>query len=148
MSYKLKIKNYQLLVLISIIFSLALSNFALAQETSQMKPPETIEEAKGLGKKFLVKIKELLPGILEGIWQEGVLPIWRKMYQIWSNWWDSTIQPWLESIWYKIKGAILGEVEKRKPQIEEEFEEEKEELKTEAPEVGKTLWERFKELIK
>jgi len=39
-------------------------------------------------------------------------------------------------------------VEKRKPIIEEEFKKEKEELKEEVPEVTKSLWEKFKELIK
>ena len=130
------------------MISLVLPTFILAQEAPQMKPPETIEEVKAIGERFLEKCGELLPGILEQLWREGVLPVWRKMYQIWSNFWDNTLQPWLRSIWQKIQLMMGQEIEKRKPQVEQEFEKEKEELKTEAPEVGKTLWERFKELIK
>ena len=134
------------------IISLLSANFALAQEEPRVTAPETFEEAQELGESFLETIKKDLPGILGKIWREDVLPIWENMYQIWSNWWDSFIQPWLQNIWYKFMALLSQEIEKRKPQIEETFEKEKEELKEEireeVPEVGKSFWDKFKELIK
>jgi len=151
MNDELAIKNYEFFILIFIILSLGWPNFVFSQEAPQIKPPETMEEVKAMGERFLEKSGKMLPGILKKAWQEEILPVWKKMYQIWSSWWDFTIQPWLESIWYKIKGIIIGEVEKRKPQLEEEFQKEKEELKEEIkkelPKAGQSLWERFKELI-
>lgn len=140
--------NIKTIIIFSLIFSFVLPIFVLAQ----VETPGTIEGTKEFGKEFLEKSGEQLPGILERIWREGVLPVWRKMYEIWSNWWDFTIQPWLKSIWQRIKGIFIQEIEKRKPYIEEEFQKEKEELKEEVkkelPKTGKSLWQRFKELIK
>lgn len=74
------------------------------------------------------------------------------MFNIFSGWWDSYIVPWLKNIWYKISVPFKKEAERRKPLIEEEFEKEKtqmkEEIKTEIPKTTKSLWERFKELLK
>ena len=109
---------------------------SFSQETS-ITPPETVGEAKEIGKKALEVGETELPSILQKIWQEDVLPIWTKMF----NWFK-------DNIWIKIWPLAEEEIEKRKPIIEEEFEKEKEELKEEAPEIGKSLWEKFKELIK
>lgn len=139
-------KFYKSLITILLI-SLFLPNLILAQPPAQM--PETLDEAKELGEKALEVSKKELPGNLERIWKEEVLPLWQKMYN-WVNTkiWDRYIWPWLQNIWQKIKDIFSKEVEERKPIIEEEFQKEKQELKEEAPEVGKSLWERFKELIR
>jgi hypothetical protein len=113
----------------------------LAETSSNLAPranlPRSAEEAKEMGKKALEVGEKQLPNILQRIWQEDVLPIWQRMF----NWfkiyiWDK-VWPWAEE-----------KIEERKPIIEEEFEKEKEELKEEAPEIGKSLWEKFKELLK
>ena len=122
-------------------------SFSFAQLQS-FQTPETLEEAKEMGEKAGEEIKEKLPGILEKMWKEEVLPRWQEMYEKWSEWWDSSIQPWLQNIWEKIAALFGKEIEKRKPIIEEEFQKEKEEIKKELPKVTKSLWERFKELIK
>ena len=124
-------------IIILILFGFLLPSFSFSQEQPQIKAPESIEEVKELGEKALEIGQKELPGIIEKIWQEEVLPLWQKMYDwfkinIWSKIW-----PWAEK-----------EIEKRKSLIEEEFEKEKEELKEEAPKVSKSLWEKFKELIK
>ena len=118
--------------------------FSLAQ-TQPLQPPETLEEAKEMGKKALEVSQKELPGILEKVWKEEVLPIWQKMY----DWFKANIWPKIES-WFKkeVEPRVKEEVEKRKPIIGEEFKKEKEELKGEVPEVTKSLWEKFKELIK
>ena len=141
--------KFGLKILITVvIINLILPNFGLAQET--IKAPETLEQAQEFGEEVLEKTKQQLPGILQRIWQEEVLPVWRKMKQIWSKWWDTTIQPWLISIVDKIKVLLGQEIEKRKPYIEQEFEKETEEL---IEDIGKeiprakSLWERFKELL-
>lgn len=127
---------------------LVLPNLSLAQEqTPRMEPPETIEEAKELGWRFFEICREQLLGIIEGLWRGRVLPVWRQMYQIWSNFWDSYIQPWLQGIWNRVLTLFGQEIERRRPQIEEEFEKEKEEIREETQKAQKTLWDRFKELI-
>ncbi|MDI6591415.1 MAG: hypothetical protein QME61_00510 [Patescibacteria group bacterium] len=134
---------YHILIILS-ISGLLLSSFCFAQQP-KIKSPETLEEAKEMGIKAGKEVKEKLPGILEKIWEEEVLPVWQKMY----NWFMINIWPKIES-WFKreVKPRAKEEIEKRKPMIEEEFQKEKEELKKEIPEVTKSLWERFKELIK
>jgi len=139
-----KTKFTKTIIIFLLTLGLLLPGFSLAQ----IEAPETIEEAKELGEEFFQKSKEQLPQIIGRLWKEEVLPIWRKMYEIWSNWWDFSIQPWLQNIWQRVMALFGQEIEKRKPQIEEELEKEKEELKEELPDVTKSLWERFKELIK
>lgn len=111
--------------------------------------PETLDEAKEVGGEIVQTTEKELPGTVERIWQEEVMPVWSNMY----NWakdkiWDSRLLPWFKKTGETIKGIFLGEVERRKPQVEEDFQQEKQELKQEAPVVGKSLWEKFRELIK
>jgi len=135
-------------IAIILLLGILLPSFSLAQGGDQLQLPENMDEVQELGEKALEIGKKELPGTIEKVWQEEVLPIWQKMYDIWSNWWDNTIQPWLDDIWQKIMSLLGQEIEKRKPLIEEEFEKEKEELGIEASKIGQSLWERFKELIK
>jgi len=116
--------------------------FSLAQ-TKSVTTPDTLEEAGEMGEKALKTAEEELPGILERIWKEEVLPFWQKMY----DWCKANIWPRIEGWFKKIEISIKEEIEKRKPTVKEEFEKEKEEIKEEAPQIGKTLWEKLKELI-
>ena len=129
---------------ILIISGLLLPIFSFAQN-QPITPPKTLEEAKAIGEKALEVSKTKLPGIIEKIWKEEVLPVWQKMYE----WFNINIWPKIES-WFKKEVQLRAkeEIEKRKPIIKEEFKKEKEEMKEEVPEVTKSLWERFKELIK
>jgi len=123
--------------------------WGLAQITEPVSPPETLEEARKIGERTLETILKELPGILERIWKEEVLPVWKSAWNWAKNWWRNTIWPWIRGFWEeKIKPPLGEEVEKRKGTIEEGLEREKEELKEEASKVGKSLWEKFKELIK
>jgi len=123
-------------IIILVILSVFLSSCAFAQN-QKIEAPETIEEARGWLEKVWEIIKKNLPGIINKIWKEQVLPVWQKMFE-WFR----------QNCWVKIEGLFRKEVEKRKPMIEEEFKKEKEELKEELPKTGKSLWEKFKELIK
>ena len=65
------------------------------------------------------------------------------------DFWENNIWPKIAG-WFKkeVEPRVKQEYEKRKPMLEQEFQKEKEELKQELPKVSKSLWERFKELIK
>ena len=125
-----------------VILGLILPCFSFAQK-EVTSPPETLEEVKTIGMKAL----KLLPETLRGIWQEA-LDIWQIMGKKAKNFSDSYIWPWFQNILHKIQSSFGKEIKQRKPVIEEEFKKEKEEMKTEIPKVGKSLWERFKEIIK
>jgi hypothetical protein len=84
--------------IIAVILNLALFNLSFA-----LKAPDTLKEARELGKKTVEVAQTKLPGALKNIWQKDVVPVWQKMY----DW-----------------------------------------LKREAPQLGKNLWGRFKELTK
>ena len=137
----MKIKN---IINVLLILGLILPSFSFAQN-QPISPPKTLEEAKEMGEKALETGQKELPGIIEEIWKEEVLPVWQKMY----DWFKKNIWPKIES-WFKkeVQPRAKEEIEKRKPLIEEEFKKEKGELKEELPGVTKSLWERFKELIK
>lgn len=138
-------------LLLSLLIMVVIPSFSWAQEIKIIKTPENTDEIKTFLNDIWERIKNILPKEMERIWKEEVLPIWNKMRDIWSKWWDTSIQPWLKTIWNKIMSLLGKEVEKRKPYIEEEFQKEKEEFIEEAdkrvPEKGRSLWERFKELI-
>ncbi|MDO8424384.1 MAG: hypothetical protein Q7S70_00410 [bacterium] len=128
-------KAYINIVILSISFSL-FSNFSFAQIPGQT-PPDNLNEAQEMGERALEISKEKLPGTLEKIWQKEVLPVWEKMY----GWFD-------KKIGFKIKNLFLGEMEKRGPDIKKEFQKEKQEAKEEAPSLAKSLWQKFKDLIR
>jgi hypothetical protein len=131
------------IIIILAIVGLLSPIFSLAQ-TESVTTPNTLEEAGKLGEKALKTAEEKLPGILERIWKEEILPFWQKMY----GWFKANIWPRIEGWFKKIEIPIKKEIEKRKPAAKEEFEKEKEEMKEEAPQIGKTIWEKLKELIK
>ncbi len=60
------------------------------------------------------------------------MPVWLKMW----DWAKPVIDPWRQ----KFLGLLGKEVEKRRPDIEKQFREERQEMQ-------KDLWERFKDLI-
>ena len=116
---------------------------SLAQ-TESITTPDTLEEAGKMGEKALKTAEEELPGILERIWKEEVLPFWQKMY----DWFKANTWPRIEGWFKKLETPIKEEIEKRKSTAKEELGKEKEELKEEAPQIGRTLWEKLKELIR
>ncbi|MCK4453795.1 hypothetical protein KAU51_00355 [Candidatus Parcubacteria bacterium] len=169
------LKLYKTIIILStpvIICGLILPQVVFAQTT--VETPSTFTEAKD----FIIRLVKPLPNTMKDIWQNQVLPVWRNMAEKFSNWWKTSVLPWLKSImptlkswfnetaewfsgiWYetikpwisnllnKIKSFINEKIIERKPVIKQEFEKEKQEIKQEIPEVSKGLWQRFKELIK
>ncbi|MFH1462427.1 MAG: hypothetical protein ABIG08_01935 [bacterium] len=131
-------------IIIFALIGLFFSCFSFAQSEPQIKAPETVEDAKELGEKAVDVSKEELPGIVERIWKEEVLPVWQKMRDWFKNIWLK-VENWFEKHVYS---WVKEKIEKKKPEIQQEFQKEKEELKEEAPKVGKSLWEKFKDLIR
>ena len=128
-----------------ILFCFLLPLFVFAQSENQISPPENIEEAKAVGEKALTVGKKELPGIIQKIWEEEVVPFWLKMYDWFKSRCGEKINNWFQKI-------IKPELEKRKPEVEEEFKKESGEMKTEVkqefPKIGQSFWQKFKELIK
>jgi predicted PurR-regulated permease PerM len=132
----MKNEKLKIITIFLMISGLILPSFSLAQNQI-IKIPETLREAKEMGEKALKEAWKQLPGIIEKIWEEQVLPVWQKMWK----WFQ-------ENVWQKIASLFQKEAEKRKPIIEEEFQKEKEELKEELPGTTKSLWEKLKEFLK
>ena len=126
--------KYLIYFLIIGFLLVALYPVAIAQKIPEA--PKTLEEARTIGEQLLFGF----PEVLKKIWQEA-LGIFRQIFNWFKNIWDSYIYPWL-------RGLLIKEVEKRKPEVQKKFEEEKKEMKQEIPVVAKSLWQRFIELIK
>lgn len=120
------------IILTSIIACLLLPNFAFAQNL-----PETTGEMKEFGQNMLQQTEERLPGMIQQMWKENVLPIWTKMW----NWLVSHINA-------KIMSWLNPEIKKRKEIFQENFPGEKEKMQQEVKKEGSSLWQKFKELIK
>ena len=142
-------------MLLSLIFPFSGS----AQETP-IEAPGSIEEAKGVVQEGSKKIVEKMPDIIKTIWREQVIPLWSRMWNWFKGIWKSYLQPFFSDLWYstlkprikslieKVRGLIWKKVEEQKPIIKEEIGKEAEEMKEEIPKTGKSLWERFKELLR
>ena len=116
---------------ISFLLTFAIFNISAQEVQQSTTAPETLEEARTLGERIL----RGLPEAMKKPWHEALV-FWRRMLD------------WFKNIWYAINSFLGREVEKRKPEVKEELEKEKQEIKEEIPRAGKSLWQRFKELIK
>ncbi len=115
------------LMILMIAVLLCDSGFVLAEAP---KTPQTFKEAETMGKEILWG----LPQALRNPWQEAVA-VWGK------------IGEWLvNNVWQRICSFLGKEVEKRKPEVKEEFEKEKQEMREEVFVGTKTLWQRFLEV--
>jgi hypothetical protein len=135
------------LITILIIFGLLLPSFCFGEIPGIVEVPKTIDEVKEIVHEAIGAAEKELPGILERIWRDEVLPVWRSIWRWSSGVWNRHIGPRVQRIWQRIQELFGREVEKRRPIIKEEFEKEKQEIKKEAPEIGRSIWERFRELI-
>jgi len=121
---------------IFLVISIFMPSLSLAFEL-----PKDADESQELLEKGIEVGKEELPSLIENIWTNEVLPIWGKMY----NWFKNHIWP-IFFDWFQEK--VEPELERLKPNIEEEFDKERTEIKEELPKVGNSLWNKFKEIIK
>ena len=79
-----------------------------------------------------------LPGMIKELFEEQVLPLWKRMYE-WFK----------ENIWEKIKPLTVEEIERRKQIAEEEAQKERDELMQEIGEISinNDFWEKIKEFL-
>jgi hypothetical protein len=143
-------KAYKIIVIMSII-GLILPFFALSVHTGYegMEIPKTLKEAEKMGQEAGERAVSEMPGILKGVWQKEVLPVWRGIWDLAEKLWNLLIFPSFKGFFAKeIEPRIKKEVKKRRPVLEKELQKEQEELKEDLPKISKGVWERFKELIK
>ncbi|MBM3257946.1 MAG: hypothetical protein FJZ05_01890, partial [Candidatus Nealsonbacteria bacterium] len=62
------------IIAISIIVCFLSPTFSFAQ-----KIPETMEEAGEFGEKLFEEGEKQMPGMIEKMWKEDILPVWQKM---------------------------------------------------------------------
>ena len=134
-------------------------NFILSEQST---PPDTPEEAVEMGKEVTEEAKENLPGILEKIWKEEILPFWKRMIievrsfivLCFTRAWDWTKECWKDTLWPRLKGLwerkvkspVEEEAEKRKEIIEERVEKEKKEIEEKfISETSKSIWGEIKD---
>lgn len=129
---------------ISVIIFCGFSGFqgVFAAPDSPYKAPENLKDVKVMGEEALNKS----PGVFNNIWQ-GAFGVWKTFYEKSKSFWFIYIQPPINNIWNKTKIFLNGEVEKRKPGVEAEFEKEKKEVKQEAPGLIRSLWQKLKNLL-
>lgn len=137
-------KKYFLIFLLNICIVFFFYGIITAEgRTTTPEAPETIDEAETIG----INVLGSFPNALKRVGQEA-LKVWRGFFEKLKGFWNSRIGPYLINFWNKIKSFLGKEVEKRKPEIEQELEREKKEMKTEIPKVSKSIWQRFKDLIR
>jgi len=137
---------FKQLIIILLIFGFLLPIFSFGQMPTPktIEIPKTAEEAEKMVDETIVMAEKELPGIIEQIWRNEVMPILIGMWTFSRNIWNKHLFPRVETIWQKIQELFGREIEKRKPKIEEGIEKEIEEVKGELP----SLWERIKELVR
>lgn len=134
-------------------FSLVFAFPALAQGDPQFQAPDTLEGAKEGVLNIGDKIAGAIPRAIARIWNNEVLPAWKAMAK-WTKAevWEKRVLPAFQIITDRVKELFGQEIQKRKPIIEQELEKEKQELKTEIKQQGenaaKSLWERFRALLR
>lgn len=129
-------KNNRILILTFFIISTLISGELSLAQTESLHVPKDIEEAKELGEEALEVGKRDLPSIIKRIWQEEVLPIWKRMYE----WFKINI--WFPIFKGEVEPRLKEEIERRGPIIERELQVEKEEAIKDIP----GLWKKLKEL--
>lgn len=132
------------IIVISSIVGLIFPYLSFGQISPEIRLPGTFGEIKDVGLRAL----GLIPEFLKGIW-DGFSGFCLNVWNFFKNIWNSYIFPFFDNLWQKTLGK---EIKERKPVIEEEFQKEKQEMKEEIkaglPDTLKSLWERFKELLK
>jgi len=126
------------------IMGVILPAFSFAQKTTQPLPaPSSWDEILAFGKKVLF----FFPNAIKAAWQDAV-QIWLKIAAFFDRVWDRYIFSKIKSLWNKISGISGREVEKRKTALPGELEKEKQEIKAETVDSGKSLWQKFKGIFK
>jgi len=136
-------KKYFLIIFCFIIFLSFCFDFSSRKILAVSGAPETIEESQTIVEKIL----NAFPNFFKEAWNQ-VKDIFKRFLEWLKNFYNNSIGSHINNLWDKIKDVFNREVETRKPDIENEFEKEKQELKEEVPKTTQNLWQRFLELIR
>jgi hypothetical protein len=135
------------LIVLSALAAILFPSFAFCQ--NGLSVPDNAQEAKDLGNRALDAMKSKGISAINDAWKNEVLPLWQKIYEwVKINLWENALGRWLKNIWHSTLRILKLEVEERKPGIEERVQTETGALKDEAPKVGKTLWQKFQDIIR
>lgn len=101
--------------------------------------PTSLDQVEQAGEALKEIVKQESPNIFKQTWNDfaGFL----------KTIWNSYLYPLFKYVVNKIVSLLGKEVEQRRPEVEEEFKKETEEMKEDIPKVTKSLWQRFKDLI-
>ncbi len=113
-----------------LVLGLLTPTFGLAQVN---QVPQNMDEAQGLG----LNILNRLPEAIKNVWQNQALPIWLSMWDWTKNIWQSSLGAKAGNLWDR----ILDWVGLEKPDIQQEFQKERQETQQD-------LWDRFLDLLK
>jgi gas vesicle protein len=132
-----------------LLCAFTVSPFAVDAQEKTVEVPGSIQEVRegieGIGGNIF---KGLLRAIAD-LWKEKVLATWKSMWQ-WTaeEVWQKRIEPAVQSVIDRSKELLGQEVDRRKPVIEQQLQEEKQELQDQGKRTGKGLWERFLDLFR
>jgi len=93
-----------------------------AQETVQKRttsPPKDFQEAKEMGKNALIAAKEKLPTIMRQVWEEQVVPFWKKI----GIWLQDNILSKMERNYNKVNSEAREKIKKQEPLLKKEAKE-------------------------
>ena len=138
------IKKY--LISIAIITIFALPCLAQTEPSTEDVFEDLGRESKPIGETIWQTVKTEFPKIIKRPWQDA-LTAWKIIFNWVKSFWNSYLSNWFKIIWENLVYFLGKEVEQRRPEIEQEFIKETEEMKQDIPETTKSLWERFKGLI-
>ena len=125
------------------LITLFIFNPAMAQGATENILPKIPDTLEG-GISFLINIFKSIPQAMKGVWNE-TLSIWKAVWGRVKGLWDVFIGSKIAALWQKFLSFLKIETYKRKPIIQEEFQKEREEMKFD---IGQTIWEKIKSLIK
>ena len=96
-------------------------DFVFAQETVQkpMAPPKNFQDAKEVGKNALIRAKEKLPTIMKQVWEEQIVPFWKKV----DIWLKEKILSKMEYHYKEINSKVRERIEKQGPLLKNEVKE-------------------------
>jgi len=136
-------KSLYLILMIPLLSVLFLPVFTVAEIIDKpMSPPSSIDQIFE-GVKNVLKF---FPNIAVKTWR-GIADDFQKVFRFFGNIWDRYIWSKIEWIRTKISGVFSKEVEKRKEILPQELEKEKQEVKDEAKESGKGVWQKIKDIV-
>lgn len=140
------IKKYLISIIIINILIFPCLSLAQTEPLIDDAFEELGRNAKPAGETFWQTIKTEFPKMIKKPWQDAIMA-WKMIFNWAKGFWNSYLSNWLKFVWEKIVSILGKEVEERRPEVEQEFIKETEEMKQDIKKQVPSLWQRFLELI-